>query len=135
MISEHKFKGGFKKMNKKIKIWKEKKRKKLIKFFKLEGKLLAKAFPGRAAILIKMLKLDEKIISAVYEKPSSKKIGNYVPGTKIPILSDKKLFKIMNKKKHIINLAWHLPLEIKKYLKTKNYRGKVINILENSDYT
>ena len=31
------------------------------------GKIRAKAFPGRAAILVKMLELDERHISAVYE--------------------------------------------------------------------
>ena len=58
--------------------------KKLIKDY---GIINAKAFPGRAAILVKMLNLDSDIISKVYEKPGSLKIGHYLPGTRIPIHS------------------------------------------------
>ena len=36
-----------------------------------------------------MLKIDEKIMPIIFEKEGSKKIGYYVPGTKIKILSDK----------------------------------------------
>ncbi|MDB5579117.1 MAG: hypothetical protein JWR80_4293, partial [Bradyrhizobium sp.] len=49
------------------------------------GALAGKAFPGRAAIPIKMLNLDRQSIGAIYEKPGSGKIGHYVPGTRIPI--------------------------------------------------
>ena len=41
----------------------------------------AKAFPGRAAILIKLLSLDENQISGVYEIKGSIKVNHYVPGT------------------------------------------------------
>ena len=80
------------------------------------------------------MNIDERIISGVFEKPNSKKIGYYVPGTKVPIFSDKKLFKLMKKKKIILNLAWHIKDEIKSYLKQNKFKGKVINILDRSDY-
>ena len=51
-----------------------KKKREINRLFLRYGKIPAKAFPGRAAILIKMLDLNEKVISAVYEKPNSKKI-------------------------------------------------------------
>ena len=38
------------------------------------GILNGKAFPGRAAILIKILGINEKIIKNVFEKPNSKKL-------------------------------------------------------------
>ena len=63
----------------------------LLKHDTIHGKLKAKAFPGRAAILIKLLDLSNNEIEAVYEKPGSPKINNYVPGTKIPIKSDREL--------------------------------------------
>ncbi|HIE83910.1 MAG TPA: methyltransferase, partial [Dehalococcoidia bacterium] len=56
------------------------------------GKFRAKAFPGRAAILIKLLGLDESHISAVYEIRGSIKVGHYVPGTRIPILPEATMF-------------------------------------------
>jgi len=122
---------GFQKMNAVIKKWKINKLKKIKKLYFKNGKLIAKAFPGRAAILIKLLNLNENYISAVYEKPNSKKIGYYVPGTKIPILSDNLLFKKIKQRKVniIINLAWHLSKEIKNYLRAKKYKKIIFDIL------
>ena len=65
---------------------------------------------------------------AVYEIKGSKKVGYYVPGTKIPILPEADLFS----KKHfpdvIINLAWHIPAEVCANLSAHGYKGKIINI-------
>jgi len=121
----------FKLMKKKITKWKIDKFNEIKKLHAKNGKLVCKAFPGRAAILIKLLNLNEKYISRVYEKPNSKKIGFYVPGTNIPIFSDNHLFKDIKRKKVkiIINLAWHLSKEIKNYLRNKKFKGKIINIL------
>lgn len=131
ILNEKKFFKKFKYMKKNILVWKIKKLKEINHIYKKEGKIIAKAFPGRAAILIKLLKINEQHILAVFEKPNSKKIGHYVPGTKIPILSDKILFKIIKKKKtkNILNFAWHLPKEIKNYLRTNRYKGRIINVL------
>ena len=59
------------------------------------------------------LDLNEDIISVVYEKPGSLKIGNYLPGTHIPIQSDDDLFALADKSLPIINFAWHIPNEIR----------------------
>jgi len=132
--SEFNFFKKFKKFEKQINIWRTKKNKLIHSLYKKHGRLSAKALPGRATILIKLLGINEKIISAVYEKPKSMKIGHYVPGTRIPIKSDKILFKNIDKEKVILNLAWHLRKEIKNYLKFYNFKGKVVNILDNSDF-
>lgn len=102
---------------------------------KRHGKIKAKAFPGRAAILVKLLGLNSDQISAVYEKPGSLKIGHYLPGTRIPIMSDNDLFKVENKSGPLLNLAWHIPKEIRSYLKDHNYNGEVVDILSSSDFT
>lgn len=122
-------------MQKKVNKWKQEKKKFINNLYLKNGPLIAKAFPGRAAILVKLLNLNERLISAVYEKEGSMKIGNYVPGTKIPIMSDTDLFKIMNSKKIIINFSWHISREINRYLKSKGYKGKIYNILEKKDFT
>jgi SAM-dependent methyltransferase len=98
------------------------------------GKLRAKAFPGRAAILIKLLGIDEESISAVFEKPGSKKIGHYVPGTRIPIRSDDELFGLADQTAPLLNLAWHIPREIREYLSGNGYRGEVIDIVSQEDF-
>jgi len=93
------------------------------------GPLVAKAFPGRAAIPIKMLGIDQTMISAVYEKSQSDKIGHYVPGTRIPILSDEFLLKNHKENSPILNLAWHIAQEIQDYMQIQGYAGKYINII------
>lgn len=118
-----------------IERWQKAKKHFLVKQFKKHGKLRAKAFPGRAAILVKMLGLDENIISAVYEKPGSLKIGHYVPGTRIQIHSDDELFDLSGKDEPILNLAWHIPNEIKGYLLTNGYEGEVEDILRENDFS
>jgi hypothetical protein len=98
------------------------------------GPMRAKAFPGRAAILVKMLALDERAVSAVYEKPGSLKIGNYLPGTRIPIRSDDELFALPDQDAAILNLAWHIPKEIREYLTAHGYRGEVVDVLSPSEF-
>ena len=114
--------------------WKKKKKEELLSLSKKYGPLSAKAFPGRASILIKLLKINAKVISEVYEKPNSKKIGHYLPGTTIPIKSDNKFLQNKNKIKIIINLAWHINKEIKIYLRKMGYKGKIIDILDSKDF-
>jgi 2-polyprenyl-3-methyl-5-hydroxy-6-metoxy-1,4-benzoquinol methylase len=122
-----------KSLNKSILTWKNKKRKLIKNLVKKYGPLPAKAFPGRAAILLKLLELNHNSISTIFEQNNSPKIGHYAPGTKIPILSDEKL-KNINPNIPIVNFAWHIKNEIKKYLIKNNIRNKIVDILENKDF-
>lgn len=124
----------FKQLQNSMEKWRKTKKEELLNLSKKYGSLSAKAFPGRASILIKLLNIDEKVISEVYEKPNSKKIGHYLPGTTIPIKSDNKFLQNKNKIKIIINLAWHINKEIKIYLKKMGYKGKIIDILNSKDF-
>ena len=112
--------------------WKLKKKDEITSEFLRHGKMLAKAFPGRAAILIKLLELDENQILAVYEKPGSMKIGHYVPGTRIPIVSDDEL-KNNDKHRVILNMAWHIKKEIKNYLAEFGFET-VIDVFDSKDF-
>jgi hypothetical protein len=114
--------------------WIKKKKKFINDFVEKNGKIRAKAFPGRAAILIKLLELSDKHISAVYEKDGSMKIGHYLPGTRIPILPDSDLFGLNDQAKPILNLAWHISSEIKQYLSKNMYEGEVIDIISDNDF-
>ena len=133
LINEKKYFLTLRLLNKKISIWKENKKKEIKFLAKKFGPLPAKAFPGRAAILLKLLNLNENLISAIYEQKKSPKIGYYAPGTKIPILPDTNL-KFINNKIPIINLAWHISDEIRNYLKKNKIKNKVIDILEKKDF-
>lgn len=112
-----------------IAIWKSETKEKIKKLVMEYGKLSAKAFPGRAAILVKLLDLDNNLIEAVYEKPGSMKIGHYIPGTRIPIETDEKLFLKMENTQVVLNLAWHIPKEIEGYLREYRFTGKILNII------
>ena len=130
---EKKYFSNIKKLSKDIEVWREKKLKIINSLVKKFGPLPAKAFPGRAAILIKLLDLNERHISKIFERDKSIKIGNYAPGTKIPIVSDVHLKKI-DKDVPIINFAWHISKEIKNYLKKDSVKNKVIDILNQQDF-
>jgi SAM-dependent methyltransferase len=127
-VNESKFFDRFANMNISILNWKRETLKSIDSYCIKYGKLRAKAFPGRAAILIKLLGLTEKHISAIYEIKGSIKVGHYAPGTKIPILPEADLYKESDLSIPILNLAWHLPKEVRENLLKNGYVGEVIDI-------
>jgi len=127
IVDESNFGNRFKALAAEVLSWKKSTRDMIEKHVKLHGKLRAKAFPGRAAILIKLLDLDESLISAVYEIKGSIKVGHYVPGTRIPILPEADLYT-QDMTKPILNLAWHIPAEVRANLAKNYYTGEVIDI-------
>ena len=129
IAEENNFEEKFKQMKDFILNWKESKRSELLDLVRVFGKLPAKAFPGRASILLNILELTDKEIECVYEKEGSLKIGNYIPGTNIPIVSDLELFSKIDNIKVIINFAWHIKPEIESYLKSHGYKGSIVSIL------
>jgi hypothetical protein len=131
---EARFGDGFVAVREGVTRWRDKKGQELKSLVQRNGPLRAKAFPGRAAILIKLLALDDNSISIVHEKPGSMKIGHYLPGTRIPIGSDDDLFNAGKSANPLLNLAWHIPVEIRGYLKDKGYDGAVIDILNQDDF-
>jgi len=131
---EDTFEKQFEIMRKNIESWQNHKRKEIEALVVKNGKIAAKAFPGRAAILVKLLKLDTSLISVVYEKPGSLKIGHYLPGTQIPIVSDDDLFSSTNLSQPILNLAWHISEEIHNYMRIRGYVGLIIDILSPNDF-
>lgn len=124
---ESKFIDKFKQMNEFINKWKIDKKTEILSYVEKYGKIKAKAFPARSAIPIKLLGLTHEHIECVCEKPGSMKIGNYVPGTRIPIKSDDYL-DIQNEK-GILNNAWHISTEIESYLRNLGFKGNFINII------
>jgi hypothetical protein len=125
---------AFAEMRGNIERWKVSKSTQLKSLVQQYGPLRAKAFPGRAAILVKLLGLDETSVSAVYEKPGSLKIGHYLPGTRIPIRSDNELLTLPDKSLPLLNLAWHIPEEIRNYLQDNGYTGRVVDVLSTEDF-
>ena len=127
-VNESKFYENFGALNLEILNWKRITKNIICEKIKIHGPLRAKAFPGRAAILIKLLELNESHISAVYEIKGSIKTHHFVPGTRIPILPEADLYEQIDQTKPILNLAWHLPLEVRSNLIKNGYSGEVIDI-------
>jgi SAM-dependent methyltransferase len=126
--SEAGFAGEFAAMRAFVERWSREKRAELQELVN-GGPLAAKAFPGRAAILVTLLGLSDAEIECVYEKPGSLKVGHYVPGTRIPIRSDEELFDRFDDLDTILNLAWHIPAEIESYLRKAGYQGRIVQIV------
>ena len=59
----------------------------------------------------------------VFEQPNSPKIGYYVPGTDIKIVSDK--FLIDMGYLRLVLWSWHITDEVLEYLKDIGYSGEV----------
>ena len=129
-IDESGFKELFAIMEKDMNSWIIEKRAMIDSWVQKYGILRAKAFPGRTAILIKLLNLDERHISAVYEIEGSIKVGHYVPGTRIPIMPEAKLYSLEDQNQPILNLAWHLPTEVRENLIKNEYLGDVLDLKE-----
>ena len=127
-IDESHFSSAFIKMSTDMLKWISETRVMIDDHVSKHGLMRAKAFPGRAGILIKLLGLNENHISAVYEIKGSIKVGHYVPGTRIPILPEVELYAKKDLKKPILNLAWHLPSEVRANLLVNRYTGHVIDI-------
>tara|TARA_B100000965_G_scaffold183590_1_gene153281 strand:- start:2183 stop:3400 length:1218 start_codon:yes stop_codon:yes gene_type:complete len=135
LYEEKKIIRNMKNFQKIVNKWKLNKKLFLQKLTKKFGPLPAKAFPGRASIIINLLGLDKNTISNVYEKNFSLKTNKFVPGTNIKILKEKYFDHKERKKGIIINLAWHISSEIKDYLKKNlKFNGKVIDIISKKDF-
>ena len=131
---EAQFRDRFDALRQGMEYWRSNKKTSIAQTVSRHGPLRAKAFPGRAAILIKLLGLDSASILAVHEKPGSMKIGHYLPGTRVPIVSDDELFALADQSKPLLNLAWHIPQEIRGYLSQHGYIGPVIDIVDGGDF-
>ncbi len=132
---ESSFGADFLRLSRQIEEWRVQKRAVIDAEVSLRGPLPAKAFPARGAITIKLLGLDAAQISAVYEKPTSSKVGHYVPGTRIPILSDEAFSLEAIADKPLINLAWHIPDEIRSYMRGRGYKGAIIDIISADNFS
>jgi hypothetical protein len=128
------FKKEFMSLKNKINIWKKSKNLLINDLIKKGHTIYGKAFPGRASILINLLKLDSNKLKCIFEQNNSPKNFHFVPGGKIPILPDRSMLKTLGKKSIIINFSWHISNEIKKYLKKMKVKNKIINIIENKDF-
>lgn len=96
----------------------------LLNIKKRKKKIYGISAPSRASTLINYAGLDEGIIEYVLEIKGSYKIGNYVPGTLIPIIDEEKLFK--DQPEYALLFSWHIAEELMPKLRKKGYQGDFI---------
>ena len=96
----------------------------LNKIVKRKCKVYGIGAPSRASTLINYLGLTNEIIQNVCEIDGSYKIGNYMPGTNIPIISEKKLYT--ENPGYALLLSWHISKELIFNLRKKGFKGKFI---------
>lgn len=80
--------------------------------------------PSRASTLINYTGLDDGLVDAIMEIATSPKTGKYIPGTKIPVLDEKKLFE--DQPEYALLFSWHIAAELTEKLRQKGFRGKFI---------
>ena len=80
--------------------------------------------PSRAATLINYTGINHNLLKCICEISGSHKIGKFMPGTNIPILNEKIIFK--KKPDYLLILSWHIFEDLKRVFKQKGYKGKFI---------
>jgi len=92
---------------------------------KAEGqKIYGIGAPSRASTLINYTGLDDGLIECVMEVSGSHKLNKYVPGTRIPVLDEKKLFE--DQPEYALLFSWHIAEELMTNLRKKGFLGKFI---------
>lgn len=80
--------------------------------------------PSRASTLINYVGIDDGILDCVLEIKGSHKIGNYMPGTLIPVLDESHLFEVQPE--YALLLSWHISDELIAKLRERGYKGDFI---------
>ena len=83
--------------------------------------------PSRASTLVNYLGFDEAIIDYVCEIAGSLKIGKCMPGTRIPVVEESRLFS--DQPDCAIVFSWHIADELAPKLRAKGYRGMLVTPL------
>ena len=83
--------------------------------------------PSRASTLVNYLGFDEAIIDYVCEISGSLKIGKCMPGTRIPVVEESRLFS--DQPDCAIVFSWHIADELAPKLRAKGYRGMLVTPL------
>jgi hypothetical protein len=78
---------------------------------------------ARATTIINYCGLDVEDIAYVCEVPGSDKIGHYIPGTRIPVVDEARLFEDQG---DAILFSWHLADVIVPKLREKGYVGDIV---------
>lgn len=91
---------------------------------KREERVYGVGAPSRASTLINYTGLDDGLIDCVLEVSSSHKLNKYIPGTRIPVIDEARLYE--EQPEYVLLLSWHIADELMPILQRKGYSGKFI---------
>ena len=92
---------------------------------KKQGKtVVANSCPARCSTLINFCDIGTDLIPYIAEQPSSFKLNKYLPGKRIPIVNNSRLF--IEQPDYVLILAWHLSKPIIQQLKERGLKSKFI---------
>ena len=111
--------------------WRKKVEENRLKFMSLlyEAKrkglrIVANSCPGRGAVLLNYYGVDTFLLPYVAELPNGLKVGKFLPGTHIPVIANKVLFK--EQPDYVILLAWHYSDYMIKDLRARGLKSKFV---------
>tara|TARA_B100000787_G_scaffold169978_2_gene163246 strand:+ start:2756 stop:5062 length:2307 start_codon:yes stop_codon:yes gene_type:complete len=93
----------------------------LLKIKKENKTIAGYSLPARAITLINYVGIDNDLLPYVVEQKSSLKLNRFIPGTKIPVISNECLEE--NKPDYLLVFAWHLKDEILFHLRERGIEG------------
>jgi hypothetical protein len=92
---------------------------------KAEGKkIYGIGAPSRASTLINYVGLDDGVLEAVMEVPTSHKLNKCIPGTRVPVLDEKHLYS--EQPDYALMLSWHIAEELIPILRKNGFNGQYI---------
>lgn len=80
--------------------------------------------PSRSSTLINYAGLDEGVIECILEVKNSHKLDKYVPGTRIPVVEESRLYR--DQPDYALLFSWHIAAELIPKLTEKGFRGRYI---------
>lgn len=86
--------------------------------------IVGNSCPGRGAVLLNFYGLDKNILPYIAELPNGLKVGKFIPGTHIPVVSNEILFR--EQPDYVVILAWHYGDYIVKDLRKRGLKSKFI---------
>ena len=97
----------------------------IVREVKQEGKrIYGIGAPSRASTLITYTGLDHDAVTSVMEVAGSHKIGRYMPGTRIPVEEETRLFE--DQPEYALLFSWHIADELMPKLIEKGFKGDFI---------
>jgi len=89
-----------------------------------EARIYAIGAAPRSCTLVHYVGLDNTILDCVLELPGSPKIGNYLPGTTIPICEESRLLE--DQPEYALLLSWHVAQDLIPKIKMSGFQGRFI---------